>query len=68
MSLKNQLKGEIVRRSGTLQAFCLEKGLSYTRFSRVLNGRMSPNDRERQIIADLWQRARTGFDEAIVTS
>lgn len=54
--MKNLVRSEIVRISGTLRRFCAERGLSYCRMSKVLNGHLPPNGRERSEIARLLKR------------
>jgi hypothetical protein len=55
--MKNLVRSEIVRISGTLRRFCTERGLSYCRMSKVLNGHLPPNGRERLELARLLRRA-----------
>ncbi|MEW6658017.1 MAG: hypothetical protein AB1424_05105 [Thermodesulfobacteriota bacterium] len=55
--MKNLVRSEIVRISGTLRRFCAERGLSYCRMSKVLNGHLPPNSRERLELALLLRRA-----------
>jgi hypothetical protein len=64
MTFKNTIRGEIVRLYGTQRAFCEAKRLSYTRFSRVLNGQILPSAREQVEIGKLLKRARIVNDEA----
>ena len=68
MSLKNAIRGEIIRQYGSQRAFCEAVRLSYTRFSRVLNGQISPSDRERVEIGKILRRAKVGCDEKFETS
>jgi len=55
-AMKNLIRSEIIRESGTLQRFCAERGFSYCRFSKILNGHLPPNSRERNEIARLLKR------------
>jgi hypothetical protein len=63
MSLKNAIRGEIVRQYGSQRAFCEAVKLSYTRFSRILNGQILPSERERVELGKLLKRAKVGADE-----
>jgi hypothetical protein len=63
MSRRNAIRGEIVRLYGTQRAFCEAKRLSYTRFSRVLNGQILPGAREQAEIKKLLERSRVIADE-----
>lgn len=55
-SMKNLVRSEIIRISGTLRRYCAERGFSYCRMSKVLNGHLPPNSRERSEIARLLKR------------
>lgn len=63
-SKRNTIRGEIVRLYGTQRSFCEAKRLSYTRFSRVLNGQILPGPREQAEISKLLERSRVVADEA----
>jgi hypothetical protein len=60
---KKRNQGEIIRQYGSQRAFCEAVKLSYTRFSRILNGRIPPNGRERIELGKLLKRAKVGTDE-----
>jgi len=68
MSLKNVIRGEIIRQYGSQRAFCEAVKLSYTRFSRILNGQLPPSDRERIELGKLLRRAKVGSDEISTAS
>jgi len=61
VSLKNTMRGEIIRRYGSQRAFCEAAKLSYTRLSRILNGHIPAGERER---AELGKLLRCVYDEA----
>lgn len=63
MSLKNAIRDEIIRQYGSQRAFCEAVKLSYTRFSRILNGQILPSERERVELGKLLKRSKVGSDE-----